>query len=288
MHKKIKFALLTAPFIIIYFLLLSAIKSTPWIWYENRLFGLLAFIFLFMTIIIGELRVMHLNKSKFKIFKYHVPTGIFATILVLIHFVSAIFDKYKWGASLTFSQYLGFSFSDKWLVFLSLGTLAFYFMILVALTSINKMIRIIKFKRWKLIHYFSYVSFLFAFIHSINLGTDLKTSVLSVVLKPLFMIMFWLVVAILIVRIMVALKLFVEQQEVTLMAILIIIMILGAVFITGFFHNISSDEEINLVVEDLNSEISYYEILNNDLQQKNVLINTKINELRGGLNESNI
>jgi len=288
LNKVLKFILLTTPFIIVYIFLSSLISTSPWIWYENRLFGLLSYIFLFMTVIIGELRVMQLDKSEFKLFEYHVPIGIFAIVLVSLHFISAIFDKYKWGTYLTFSQYLGFSFSDKWLTFLSLGTLAFYFMIIIGITSINKMIRLIGFKRWKIIHYLSYVSFLFAYLHSVNLGTDIKTSALSVILKPLFALMFWVVIALLIVRIMVSFKMFVDQREITLTTILMIIIVIGAVFITGFFYKLNADEEISLTSSELETDISYYETINDDLQQKNELINAEINNLRGDSNKSNI
>ncbi len=188
-------------------------------------------------------------KADFWLFKYHKPTAIFAIFLVFLHFVAALADNYKWGKQLVFSQYLGFSFSDKWLTLLSFGTLAFYLMLLVGLTSATKSIQFLGFRNWKKIHYLSYPAFFIAFTHSFNLGTDIKTSFLAPVIHPLVLFTFLLVIALLLARIAHGVFQFSDQWEINLAVILFILLVIGSLF---FASNIAANES---KISDLNSQV---------------------------------
>lgn len=216
-----------------FFLVFSMLVSTqPAIWYETRIFGLLAYAALFLTVVIGELRILSKNKAATAgIFRYHKPVAIFATYLVGLHLVAAANDNFKWGKGLSFLQYLGFSFGDKWLVLLSFGALAFYLMLLVGLTSRTKAIQRIGFKNWKLIHYLSYLSFVLAYVHSVGLGTDIKSSILSPVLSPLFVASFLFVVALLLTRVANGFNVLSDQWEVNLAGIFFLLLLGGLAFL---------------------------------------------------------
>ena len=245
------------------------IKDTQLIWYQTRLFGLLSYFFLVITILIGELRVITIDKSRITVFKYHKPIAIFSTILIALHFISAIFDNFKWGASLTFLQYLGFSFSDKWLVYLSFGTLAFYLILLIAITSSTQNIRKLGFKNWKSIHYFSYVSFIFAYIHSINLGTDIKHSLFSPVLSVFFHLTFAVIISILLARILFGIKLFSEQSEIALAVLLFLILIIGSIGIMQKYQNTTQKyDEISLKISEIQQQNIEYEQNNHNLSSE--------------------
>ncbi|HIH24458.1 TPA: hypothetical protein HA251_05470 [Candidatus Woesearchaeota archaeon] len=212
-----------------YLILSSLIRETETIWLLTRLFGIISFITLFIVVLLGEVRLLSKDKSKVTLFRYHKPLAIFATYLVFLHFISAVADDYKWGRGLQFTQYLGFSFGDQWLVLLSLGTLAFYLMLIIGMTSATKSIQLLGFKRWKIIHFLSYAVFVIAFIHSVNLGTDIKHSVLAPYLKPVILTMFALVTGLLLVRAVAWTSIFEDQWEVNLAAVLILfILVLSA------------------------------------------------------------
>jgi DMSO/TMAO reductase YedYZ heme-binding membrane subunit len=227
------------------FLVLSAlIQHTEAIWIQTRVFGLVSFVALFIVVLLGEIRLLAKDKSKVLFFRYHKPLAIFATYLVFLHFVSAVADEYKWGKALSFVQFLGFSFSDKWLVFLSLGTIAFYLMLLIGLTSARKGIQLLGFRKWKLVHFLSYLTFLIAFVHSVNLGTDLKTSVLAPFIKPVVLVMFALVTSLLLVRIINSWPVFSDQWEVNLAAAFsITILVVSAMLAT---HVVQQEERLQV------------------------------------------
>ena len=254
--RMIAITLVLSAFIIIS----AAIKTTEAVWIQTRVFGLLSYAALLVTVVLGEWRLLMINKGRFKLFKYHKPVAIFALTLVALHFISAAFDKFKWGKGLSFAQYLGFSFSDKWLILLSLGTLAFYLMILVSVTSATKAIQKIGFKRWKLIHYLSYASLAIAYVHSVNLGTDLKTSFLAPVLKPLVIGSFFFATALLITRVLKGLKAFEDQWEIALAGVFFTLLLLGSMMsLNAYVESRDKIKSIEGSVEATQSSIAAYE-----------------------------
>lgn len=263
---------------LIFIVVSLSLKDTQTIWHMTRILGLMSFLFLFLTVLIGELRLIYLEKSDFSLFRFHKPAAIIALSLVMTHFITALFDNYKWGKSLAFIQYLGFSFSDKWLVALSLGTLAFYIMAIVAVTSAKKSIQFIKFKRWKILHYLSYASFIIAYIHSINLGTDLKDgSLAGFFLLPSFIAALLIVTSVLIIRILKGFGLFHRQITINLSAVSIFIVIISAVFISNGLSDKQSEKiEISKKILIEQKIIDYYSQELDNISKTNDLLTGQI------------
>jgi len=208
-----------------------AIRDSVWIWWEMRLFGLVSFAGLFATLAIGEIRMLLLNKGAFPLFRYHKPIAIWTVFLVLLHFLSAILDRFKWGKATPWTNYLGFSYGDQYLVFLSLGALALYLLLLVAGTSATRSIQALGFKRWKLIHYLAYPTFMLAYVHAVNLGTDLKHSAISPVVSFVVVASFLLVVALLITRVALAFGIFESQWQIAFAAAFVLVLfVAGTLF----------------------------------------------------------
>ncbi len=258
--KSVVILVLSIVFTISYTVFSHAVRTTEYIWIQTRIFGLLAFLFLFLTLFIGELRVLTKIKANFTLFRFHVPVALFSLFLIVLHFISALLDSFKWGKELVFTQYLGFSFSDYWLVFLSLGTLSTYAIILVAFTSHPQCIQWMGYKRWKLIHYFSYLSFVMVYIHSIFLGTDLKTSSFQTVLFPVVTFLFLIICSLFVTRIFHGLHLFEDQGGINLAALFFIVLIIGSTFFAlEIYHQTQTQERLVETSATLNAEIKTYE-----------------------------
>jgi sulfoxide reductase heme-binding subunit YedZ len=109
----------------------------------------------------------------------HRALGLALLVSVLVHITALLFDTYQ-----------PFSLADVLVPFhstykrislfgvnvgslhVSLGILAFYFLLIVTLTSIfwiNKRPR-----AWKLVHFSTYAIAILVFFHALDLGTDLK------------------------------------------------------------------------------------------------------------------
>jgi len=283
-NKKIFFSIIAGIIVTIIFLGLSySLRTTQAIWVQARIFGLLSFLTLFLTVLLGEIRLLHKVKGDFVLFKFHKPIAIFSGFLILLHFITAAFDKFKWGKSLSFVQYLGFSFSDKWLVLLSLGTLAFYLVLLVAFTSAQKSMEFMGFKKWKLVHFLSYASFAIAFIHSINLGTDLKVSALAPILHPIVLVMFFGVTALLIVRILNSTPLLADQKEVALAAIFFLLLVLGSVFfVSAILQRESKIQKLSGQVNIITAGVTAQEEIVNITSQEIQLLDQELQVIGNG------
>ena len=78
MEKKTKIIILLGiMFTFIYLYLSSLVKDTSLIWIQTRIFGLAAYFFLFLAILLGELRLLSKNKGAFTLFKFHTSTAIY-------------------------------------------------------------------------------------------------------------------------------------------------------------------------------------------------------------------
>lgn len=280
MDKKL--IILTVVTIPLYLAFSYNIREQELIWQLTRIFGILSFITLFITVILGEIRLISKNKADFAIFKYHTPIAIFSTFLVFIHFLSAVMDKYKWGKYLSFSDFLGFNFSDKWMVFLSLGTLAFYLMLLIGMTSAKKSIQFLGFKKWKLVHFFSYAAFTIAYIHSMNLGTDLKTSVLSSFLSPLFFLCYITFICIMIVRIA-GISFYSDQLEINITVFFLVILLIGGILL---INNASKTDERLLLLEkkiaNEDTSIGFYSSIISNMTLENQELKKEIGDIKNG------
>lgn len=284
MDRKTLLILIATIFTTIAYIILSAsIQTTEAIWILTRVFGLVAFLGFFLVVILGEIRLSHKVKGEFDLFKFHKPLAIFSTFIVLLHGISAVFDKYKWGVYLNFTDFLGFSFGDKWLIYLSLGTLAFYLFLIIGATSANKGMQILGFKKWKVVHYSSYIAFIIAYIHAVNLGTDLKTSVFAPVLHPVATTMFLLVIALFILRMLNSFDIFEDQLEINLTGVLVIVLVLGSVFImTSTLESATRIDELSQKANVLQSEISYQESTISALSGEIININNTYWQVQNG------
>jgi len=201
MHSK---AAVTLGAIVLFaFVLVSySIGNTEAIWLQTRILGLISYGFLFLAVNIGLAKMLTKGSRSFDFFRFHVPASIASVVFTFTHFISAFLDSYKWGETLTASQYIGFSFSDEWVTLISIGVLSFYIMVLVSVTSPPKIVRYMGFKRWKAIHYLSYIAFYMAYVHSANLGTDLKTSSIAPLIHPLVFASFVLTLSLFTARVL--------------------------------------------------------------------------------------
>jgi predicted ferric reductase len=141
------------------------------VWTITRAAGITSFILLFLSMVFGILQSYPTIKPKTKSILYtlHESTSWFGLMIAGLHIFVLLFDKYV-GYKLT-ELLVPFTESAK-PVLNGLGTITFYLMILLIITSDlrHKMSK----RTWKTIHYLAFVSFLAALFHGIFTGTDTK------------------------------------------------------------------------------------------------------------------
>lgn len=139
-------------------------------WYLSRASGLVAYLFLWLSVCIGLLQSTRLVRgitAAGATIDVHEFTSLFGLSLVTFHGVILLWDHY---VSFSWSSLL-IPFSSRFHPFLvGLGTLSFYLALAAAVSSyVHGRLGP---KGWRIMHLGSLVAFAFALVHGVLLGTD--------------------------------------------------------------------------------------------------------------------
>lgn len=150
--------------------------ETPWPWYISRVSALLGFFLMYASIfLVLTIRISWLRKifAPALALNAHGWLALQATILAFVHGTILIFDKFI-GMSLK-GVLIPFASSYEPL-FVGLGTVAFYLMVLLVATSYAR--KYMSFKIWRAIHFLNIVLYFSSIAHAMYLGTDLQGGIL--------------------------------------------------------------------------------------------------------------
>ncbi|UJF34720.1 ferric reductase-like transmembrane domain-containing protein [Paenibacillus hexagrammi] len=137
-------------------------------WNLIRIFGIASYLCLFLGMVLGiSYSFPSLKSKRAQLLKWHTGTNITGTLLALLHAMLLIIDVYM---PFSWMDIIVPFHASNSTVLNALGTIAFYGLIVVLLTSDlrNKLGR----KVWLAFHFLSYPLFVLALIHGLFEGTD--------------------------------------------------------------------------------------------------------------------
>lgn len=147
-------------------------------WYAIRATGTVAYLLLYMSVLIGLYsQVQKKRKKKINgVIHFHEELSDWALILVCGHLGILMLDTY-----------MGFKWSELFIPFkttyktipMALGTLSFYFLILTIITS--KLRKKIGYLRWRKLHALNPILYMMVTIHGLWIGTDFNGKILAMV-----------------------------------------------------------------------------------------------------------
>jgi sulfoxide reductase heme-binding subunit YedZ len=140
---------------------------TTWEW--TRASGLTSFFLLFLSIFTG---VLHSSPSttrqlKASLYFFHQYTGWMGFLVIIFHAVILMYDQY---VSYHWYEIMVPFMSDEHRILTGIGTLAFYGVFLILLSS--DMMKKVGRSLWKKIHLFSLPAYLLAMVHGLFIGTE--------------------------------------------------------------------------------------------------------------------
>lgn len=147
--------------------------------YIARSAGIVSYILMFLVIVLGA------GMTTSYIYKYINPTkawimhkylSLALVLSLLTHITALIFDKF-----INFSLldiFIPF-YSDYKPLFLSLGILGLYLLLIIIISSL--WFRLKYHKTWRFIHYFTYVLFISSLVHGYYIGSDSGTLVMKII-----------------------------------------------------------------------------------------------------------
>lgn len=160
--------------------LTTAQVRQSWPWYLTRASGLIAGVCLIIMTLSGVgLVTGHTFRflEPLTAWATHRALGITLAVAVIVHIVTLLFDHFvpfsipeilvPWLSQYEPVELFGVNFGSLWV---ALGVLALYLIILIVLTSLFWIDK--KQKTWKISHLLSYLALAFVFFHALFLGTD--------------------------------------------------------------------------------------------------------------------
>lgn len=148
-------------------------------WYVSRSSAIAAYLMLFILVFWGlgmTIGFVYSIIDPARAWQLHKDMGISFGVLVVVHAFSLLFDRY-----LNFSVFdilVPYSSSFKPL-YLSLGIVSFYLLLMVIITSIFLRLKLPRL--WRSSHYLTFVIFVLALIHGLNVGSDSKTTLMQII-----------------------------------------------------------------------------------------------------------
>jgi predicted ferric reductase len=153
------------------------ISSLPW--YITRAAGLSAYVLMFLIVVLGVgMTTGYIYKfiNPVKAWLTHKYLSLALGLLILTHMTALLFDNF---VNLGLKDILIPFYSSFSPLFLSLGILGFYILLVVIFTSIWFRL---KYKRtWRNVHYFVYGLFAFSLVHGFFMGTDSRALIMQAV-----------------------------------------------------------------------------------------------------------
>lgn len=149
-----------------------AITGGSTLWFLSRGTGIVAFVLLTVTVVLGivtSLRWQTRNVPRFVIELVHRNVTALVLVFIAIHVATVVLDGFVpigwWSVVIPFTS----SYRPIWL---SLGTLGLDLLIAVAVTSWLR--HRVGFRVWRFLHWSAYASWLFVLVHGFGTGTDTR------------------------------------------------------------------------------------------------------------------
>jgi methionine sulfoxide reductase heme-binding subunit len=161
------------------------------VWNTTRAAGLTSYILLFISIVTGITESIKSIKpqNRKKLNLIHESSGWFGILFGMIHGLVLMFDK---DVTLSLWEILIPFASKTDTISIGIGTISFYIMLLLMITS--DYMKKVGVKLWRKIHILAFPGYLLALIHGVWLGPDTQKGLISILYILTAGIVFCLVV----------------------------------------------------------------------------------------------
>lgn len=146
--------------------------TSPYLWYTTRATGIVALVLFTLVVTLGTLvanRIGGTVVSRFELNEVHRSVSIVAMVFLVLHILTTVADSYVSTGIISAVVPFTSSYKD---VGVTVGTIGFDLILCVWVSSLLK-VRI-KNQSWRFIHWFSWLAFSAAIVHSLLIGTDTR------------------------------------------------------------------------------------------------------------------
>jgi DMSO/TMAO reductase YedYZ heme-binding membrane subunit len=149
--------------------------TTPYLWYATRATGFVALVLLTIVVSLGTLvanRIGGTIVGRFELNELHRSVSIIALVFLAIHITTTVADSYVPTGWISILVPMTSVYKR---VPITVGTVAFDLILAVWISSLLK-VRIAN-RSWRFIHWFSWLAYATAIVHTLLTGTDSRHGV---------------------------------------------------------------------------------------------------------------
>ena len=149
--------------------------TTPYLWYTTRATGFVALLLLTLVVSLGTLvanRIGGTIVGRFELNELHRSVSIIAIVFLAIHIATTVIDSYVPTGWISIVVPMTSVYKR---VPIAVGTVAFDLILAVWISSLLK-VRIAN-RSWRFIHWFSWLAYATAIVHTLLTGTDSRHGV---------------------------------------------------------------------------------------------------------------
>ena len=149
--------------------------TTPYLWYTTRATGFVALVLLTLVVSLGTLvanRIGGTIVGRFELNELHRSVSIVALVFLAIHIATTVVDSYVPTGWISILVPMTSAYKR---VPIALGAVAFDLILAVWISSLLK-VRIAN-RTWRFIHWFSWLAYATAIVHTLLTGTDSRHGV---------------------------------------------------------------------------------------------------------------
>jgi predicted ferric reductase len=142
----------------------------PDLWYATRATGAVCFVLLTTSLVLGVVTAVRYSSARMPRFVslgFHRNISLLTVVFLALHVLTTVIDTYT-DIPIT-AAFVPFS-SNYRTVWLSLGAVAGDLIVALIITSLVRLR--LGYRRWRAIHWLSYVSWPVALVHALGTGTD--------------------------------------------------------------------------------------------------------------------
>jgi predicted ferric reductase len=146
--------------------------TSPYLWYTTRATGLVALVLFTLVVTLGTLvanRIGGTVVGRFELNELHRSVSLVAMVFLVLHILTTVADSYVSTGIISAVVPFTSSYKD---VAVTVGAVGFDLILAVWVSSLLK-VRI-KNQSWRFIHWFSWLAFTAAIVHSFLIGTDTR------------------------------------------------------------------------------------------------------------------
>ena len=151
--------------------------TSHYLWFTTRAAGIVTLGLFTIVMVMGILTTTRVGTEavpRFAVAEIHKRISLLACVFLAIHIVTSVIDSYVNISVLAVFLPFTSAYKTAWV---ALGTISLDLMLAVVITSLLR--KRLSYSAWRTVHWLAYLSWPIAVLHTVFIGTDMRSEVMD-------------------------------------------------------------------------------------------------------------